>query len=184
MGKKGAIYERELKGILGGEVAVIEKFAKTLTQEEYEHYKSSIARPFMVIRAAGSFGVDLIAIRDDYSFPIEVKSSASRRIRFTQSSARAQDQAIEFIRECEKAGVIGLYAFRLKNYRRGDPWRMFAVPFLNLKGRAGLLYKILPKIPYTSKGNFVLLWDEGIPLSTLLSYLNYEKKKDIDGVKE
>ncbi len=186
MGKKGTAYERELKGILSGDIGIIEKFSRVLSAQEYGYYRSTISRPFMVIRAAGSFGVDLIAIRDDWSFPIEVKSSGSRRIGFTQNSARAQEQALSFIRECERAGVIGLYAFRLKKYH-GDPWRMFAVPLENvdkLRGYPGYLYQVLPKISRTAKGNFVLVWDEGMPLSKFLSYVNLNYKEDVDGVEE
>lgn len=180
MGKKGSTYERELKGILGGEERLIEKFSKSLSREEYEWYRSTIKRPFMVVRAAGSFGIDLLAIRDDFSFPIEVKSSTSRTIRFTQSSSRAQDQAIAFLKECERARILGLYAFRLKGYR-GDPWRIFALPSENLRGRVKLLYEILPKLPLTKAGNFILKWDEGLPLSKFLSYLNYQESNE-DGI--
>ena len=179
MGKKGAVYERELKGILEGDIEFIQKFSKMLSDEEYRWYRSSLKRPFMVIRAAGSFGVDIVAIRDDYSFPIEVKSSHKKRIRFTQSSSRAQEQALNFIKECERAGVIVLYAFRLKNYR-GDPWRIFTLPVENVRGRIRFIYSLLPKISYTPRGNFVLLWERGMPLSRFLSYLNY--KENVDGV--
>ncbi len=177
MGKKGSIYERELKGILSGELKVIEKFRKSLSDEEYRWYRSTVEKPFMVIRAAGSFGVDLIAIRNDFSFPIEVKSSSSPTIRFTQSSSRAQEQATYFLEECRRAGILGLYAFRLKGYR-GDPWRIFALPSDNLQGRIKLLYDVVPKIPITRGGNFILKWGEGISLSKFLSYLNYEKENE------
>ncbi len=172
MGKKGSIYERELKGILSGDEKVISKF-KGLSEEERAGYRSSIRRPFMVIRAAGSLGVDLIAIRDDFSFPIEVKSSSTKTVRFTQSSSRAQLQAEFFAEECSRAGIVGIYAFRLKGFR-GDPWRIFALPAEGLTGRSRLIYDMLPKIPITRSGNFILKWDEGTPLSKFLSYLNYE----------
>jgi len=180
LGKKGSIYERELKGILGGEKKIIEKFRKSLSSEEYEWYRSSLKKPFMVIRAAGSFGVDLIAIRHDFSFPIEVKSSSSPTIRFTQASSRAQEQAHLFMEECRKAGILGLYAFRLKGYR-GDPWRIFTLPSESLTGRVKLLYQVIPQIPITKEGNFILKWKEGMPLSKLLSYLNYQEYEE-DGV--
>ena len=172
MGKKGSIYERELKGILSGDESTISKF-KTLSEEEMRWYRSTVERPFMVVRAAGSLGVDLIAIRDDFSFPIEVKSSSERTVRFTQSSSRAQLQAESFSAECSRAGIIGIYAFRLKGFR-GDPWRIFALPGEGFRGRTLLLYNFLPKIPITRSGNFILRWDQGVPLSRFLSYLNYK----------
>ncbi len=172
MGSKGSIYERELKGILSGEDRIISKFKKSLG-EDFRWYESSKFKPFMVLRAAGSLGVDLVAIRDDYSFPIEVKSSSSKTIIFTHSSSRAQEQAQRFLEECKSAKILGLYAFRLKGYR-GDPWRIFALPVAGLSGRIKLLYDILPKLPVTRGGNFILKWDEGMPLAKFLSYVNQE----------
>ncbi len=173
MGSKGTIYERELKGILSGDDKIISKFKKSLG-EDFKWYESSKTRPFMVLRAAGSLGVDLVAIRDDYSFPIEVKSSSSKTIIFTHSSSRAQEQAERFLKECEEAKILGLYAFRLKGYR-GDPWRVFALPVNGLRGRIKLIYELLPKIPLTKEGNFILRWDEGMPLAKFLSYLNQKE---------
>ncbi len=174
MAKKGALYERELKGILSGDEKIIKKFSK-LSEEEFENYKGMIKRPFLVIRAAGSFGVDLIAIRGDFSFPIEVKSSSHRKLRFSENSSRAQEQAKNIIRECERSGVVIIYAFRLKSYR-GDPWRVFTIPIKKpLYGWAKYIYTFLPKISKTREENFILVWDEGMPLSKFLSYLNYKK---------
>ena len=182
MGKKGAVYERELKGILSGDKKIIDRFLKKLSDEERGNYMKITERPFMVLRAAGSLGVDLIAIRSDFSFPIEVKSSKNKILRFTQNSSRGQKQAEEIIRECEKTGVIALYAFRLKSYR-GDPWRMFSLPLRNSpKGWMGYIYEILPKISITREGNYILHWDEGMPLNEFISYLNY--KKDENGINQ
>ncbi len=171
LGKKGSIYERELKGILSGDSKYIFKFSRSLSEDEFRWYRSSIERPFMVIRAAGSLGVDLIAIRDDYSFPIEVKSASTRKIVFTHSSARAQEQAEIFLKECERARILGIYAYRLKGFI-GDPWRVFSLPVNGLTGRMRLLSETVPTIPLTRGGNFVLRWDEGMPLSKFLSYVN------------
>ena len=172
MGKKGAYYERELKGILSGEWKIIEKFSKSLSSEEMENYKKTIEKPFLVIRAAGSFGVDLIAIRSDVAFPIEVKSSSQRKLRFSMSRGRAQHQAESLIEESERTGVLILYAFRLKSYR-GDPWRIFTAPLnREVEGWAKYIYNILPKISKTKKDNFILVWDEGMPLNAFISYLH------------
>ncbi len=175
MGKKGTAYERELKGILSGERKIIMKFSNSLSDEEMKWYMSLVDYPFLVIRAAGSLGVDLIAIRSDYAFPIEVKSSSQRKLRFSENSARAQEQASRLRQSSERAGIIALYAYRLKGYR-GDPWRIFALPMENTEERKGYvkrLYSILPKIALTPHGNLVLNWDEGMPLSKFISYLNY-----------
>ncbi len=176
MAKKGAIYERELKNILSGDEQTIARITKTMSEEERENYKTLIRRPFLVLRAAGSFGVDLIAIRRDFSFPIEVKSSKEKKLRFTQNRGRGQKQAEEIVRECERAGIIALYAFRLKSVR-GDPWRIFTLPMdIEFEGWPGYVYDILPKIPITRDGNYIMHWEEGMPLNKFIGYLNFEKK--------
>ncbi len=175
MGKKGSVYERELKAILEGDEKFVNRITKSVEGMGYLGYRSIIKKPFMVIRAAGSFGVDLIAIRGDIAFPIEVKSSGDKVIRFSQSNARAQRQALDFAEYCMRSGVVGLYAFRLKGVR-GDPWRIFALPVDEgtLTGKPRLVYRILPKIETTHSGNFVLRWDEGMALGIFLSYINHE----------
>ena len=175
MGKKGSIYERELKAILEGDEKIVNKITKSVEGMSYLGYRSIIKKPFMVTRAAGSLGVDLIAIRGDIAFPIEVKSSGDKVIRFSQSKARAQRQALDFAEYCMRSGVVGLYAFRLKGVR-GDPWRIFALPVNEdtLTGKPKLVYRMLPKIETTYNGNFVLRWDAGMALGLFLSYINHE----------
>ncbi len=176
MAKKGANYERELKNILAGDESTIARITKTMSDEERDNYRSMLTNPFLVLRAAGSFGIDIIAIRRDFSFPIEVKSSKERNMRFTQNRGRGQKQAEEIIRECERAGIIALYAFRLKSVR-GDPWRIFTLPMnLKVEGWPKYVYNILPKISITRDGNYVMHWDEGMPLNKFINYLNFEKK--------
>ncbi len=176
MAKKGAIYERELKGILAGDEKTIAKIAKKLDEEERRNYETLLKKPFLVLRAAGSFGIDLIAIRSDFSFPIEVKSSKDKTLRFTQNRARGQRQAEEIIEECSRAGVIAIYAYRLKSYR-GDPWRVFTLPMeKNFEGWAKYVYDFLPKISVTRDGNYILRWDEGAPLNRFVAYLNFESE--------
>ena len=89
MSTNGDIYERELKAILAGDEKVIDKMIRTCTDEEREGYLSIKELPFMVVRAAGSHGVDLIALRWDFSFPIEVKSSADHILHFSRSARLA-----------------------------------------------------------------------------------------------
>ena len=165
----GTVYERELKGILSGDEKILERCLKTCSPVERENYRGILSKPFIVIRAAGSFGVDLVAIRGDYSFPIEEKSSAKTVLHFS-GSQRLTEQAEHLRCECEKAGVIPLYAYRLKGFR-GDAWRMFTLDIEGLEGRNKLLYSRLPHVSHTRNGNLVLRWEEGMPLNTLISYL-------------
>ncbi len=175
MGKKGSNYERELKGILGGDQKVIEKMLKSMNDEEKKNYESMMKKPFLVLRAAGSLGVDLVAIRGDVSFPIEVKSSKEEKLWFVQDRGRGQKQAEAMIEECQRAGVVPIYAYRLKS-KRGDPWRVFTLPIdSSFTGWGKYIYNVLPKISLSRGGNFVMIWNDGMPLNKFIEYLNYEE---------
>ena len=170
MGKKGAEYERELRKILSGDEETIDRIVKRCDKEESQNYRLLIQNPFLVVRAAGSFGVDLIAMRRELSFPIEVKVSSSKKIVFSRASGRAQKQYEEFRRLCEKSGVMMLYAYRLKR-AKGDPWKIFAMDIKPERGTMKLIYKFLPKMSATDRGNIILRWDEGKPLNEFIAYL-------------
>ncbi len=163
-------FERELKGILQGDEKTISAAIKSCTPLERESYLKIIQHPFMVVRAAGSLGVDLVAIRHDFSFPIEVKTSAERVIRFSRSE-HLQEQLASMTEECRRAGVLPIYAYRLRDRSATDKWRVFAIPTGNLSGRAELLYERIPKPDVTPEGNMVLRWDSGMPLSKFIEYL-------------
>ncbi len=165
-------YERELKGILTGDEEVIEKTTKTCDDIIQSNYDKIRNFPFMVTRAAGSFGVDLVAIRGDISFPIEVKTSISGKVSFSHSSGRATKQAEEMLVECNKSRVIPIYAFRKKRVLKDDSWRIFTLDGANPKGNMGLLYKRLPKLRRTNKGHFIMEWEEGMALNRFIDYLS------------
>jgi len=80
------VYEREFKGILSGDLKWIEGVSRNLPVEVMRGYLKIREKPFIVLRAAGSLGVDLVAIRGDVSFPIEVKSSVNDVIHFSAAS--------------------------------------------------------------------------------------------------
>lgn len=164
-------YERELKGILSGREDVLTKVTKTCTDIEREGYFAIKERPFIVTRAAASLGVDIIALRGDISFPLEVKSSVKRVIRTSCNSGRETEQAENLMEMCAISGVLPVYAFRLKGVR-GDSWRVFTLEMDPPKGIGGLIHSRLPKIRQTKKGNYVMEWEEGMPLSQFISYLS------------
>lgn len=168
----GSIYERELAGILSGNENVLTKFSKRLGEESAPTIRSMLSRPFFVVRSAGSLGADLIALRHDFTMIIEVKSSVNDTLMFTEASGQRQDQATRLRELCQRAGLFVVYAFRLKSVG-GDPWRMFTIP-AEPEGRIRHLYEILPNVGETKKGNFVLKWVEGMPLTKLLDYMNQE----------
>ncbi len=168
-----SIFERELKGILSGDETMVRKVSRTSPADVHFAYLKILEKPFIVIRAAGSFGVDLVAIRGDFSFPIEVKASSYKTIRFSESSGRASKQAEELMAECRRASVFPIYAFRLKGVRGNDAWRIFTVDMGedNVEGIARMVYNILPKVHITKAGNIALKFEEGMPLHKFIDYL-------------
>ncbi|MGC8585483.1 MAG: Holliday junction resolvase [Thermoplasmata archaeon] len=171
----GKTYERELKLILAGDRKYITNYIKKLNFEEIEGYMSLIEHPFLVMRAAGSFGIDLIALRYDYSFPIEVKASINRILRFTESSNHSQKQAMEHIKMTTRSGLFPLYGYRLKRVE-GDPWKIFTLPDIETHGNLLRIYSMIPKAEISKEGNYILRWDDGLKLSSFLRYINGIKK--------
>jgi len=163
-------YERELKAILGGENKILEKVTKTCSIIEKDNYFKIKDKPFAVVRAAGSLGVDLVATRGDISFLTEVKTSIGDTLHFSSMSGKPQKQAENMQEICEKTRSLPVYAFRTKGVR-GDSWRIFTLELNNLEGRASVLHRRLPKIKKSKNGNFVMRWKEGMPLSNFISYL-------------
>lgn len=166
----GDIYERELKGLLGGEEKFIEKVVRSLPPSEKEAYRKLASKHFLVVKAGGSFGVDLLAVRGNFAFPIEVKSSASDVFRFSKND-KLEAQAERMRKVCEHSSLVPTYAYRLKN-PDGDPWRLFTFSDVGegLEGRHGLLFRKLPKIGMTGEGNSIMRWQDGIKLSKFIAY--------------
>lgn len=166
---KAGKYERELKGILSAEEEVLEKVTKTCDEKERNTYFSIQDISFMVVRAGGSLGIDLIAIRGEVSFPIEVKSSKSGTIYFSDEE-RLKEQA-EWIKEmCSESGVLPIYAYRLKS-QRGNKWSIFTMDIDGLTKKNKVLKRKLPFIEKTTHGNYKMDWENGMPLSEFIDYL-------------
>lgn len=163
-------YERELKSILEGEDKTLSKITKTCTATEKDNYSKIYDKPFAVIRAAGSFGVDLVATRGDISFLTEVKTSVEDTLHFSSVGGKLQKQAETMKKVCEKTKTLPIYAFRTKG-QRGDSWRIFTLDVEGLEGRTSVLHRRLPKLKKSKSGNFVMRWNEGMPLSDFISYL-------------
>jgi len=163
-------YERELKNILEGEAKTLSKITKTCNAIEKDNYSKITAKPFAVIRAAGSLGVDLVATRGDVSFLTEVKTSIAETLHFSSVGGKLQEQAETMKNMCEKTKTLPIYAFRTKG-KRGDCWRIFTLDIEGLEGRTSVLHRRLPKLKKSKGGNFVMRWNEGMPLSDFISYL-------------
>ncbi len=163
-------YERELKGILEGDEQVLSKVTHSCSVTEKENYHRILTKPFIVVRAAGSLGVDLVALRGDISFLIEVKSSLEPTLHFSSVEGKLQRQAENMRHGCEKTKTLPIYAFRYKGFR-GDMWRLFTFDLPILEGRAQILNRHLPKLAKSKQGNYVMRWEDGLPCSEFVSYL-------------
>ena len=161
-------YERELRHVLAGIPTGVEAVIKSCSVEEKERMRLVLQRPFLVVRAAGS-GIegsgDLLALRGDVSFPIEVKTTKSKKIYF---SGRTLDQYNALAYEGERCGLMPLYAHRLKGVR-GDSWRIFRVETSTLEGRLSILARRIPSLPRTRKGRAFIDWDQGMPLNEFIN---------------
>jgi hypothetical protein len=157
--RSSSAYERELKGILQGEE----------TEGKPRPTGPNGAAKFLVVRAAGSLGFDLVALRPEFAFPIEVKSSHQDTIHFSAASGRSSEQLEAHRQAVERVGLLALYAFRRLGRRSGDPWRVFVAPGPPRRGRLGLLRRRLPEIDSTRSGNAVLRWEDGMALTEFLS---------------
>jgi len=167
----GNIYERELKYVLSGDKKTITQMIKTCDEGESKSYSLMLEDPFLVVRAAGSLGVDLVALRWDFCFPIEVKSSAEEIMHFSRNP-RLTEQANKMKKACFRSGLLPIYAFRLKSVR-GDPWRIFTIPTDEvIKGRNEHLRTMIPKMEVTINGNYIMRWNEGMKLCDLISYMS------------
>lgn len=168
----GDAYERELKNLLSADEKALQRMLRSCSLEERDGYSAISRNPFMVVRAAGSLGSDLVAMRWDISFPIEVKSSVHDVLRFSQGP-QLMEQADRMSGECCRAGLIPVYAFRLKGVR-GDPWKLFSLPLEDeLKGRHALIARRLPVMERSGNGNYIMRWKDGMKLSSFLSYLEF-----------
>ena len=171
MGRTSSTYERELKELLQGDPETVDRYVRALDPVDRPVLRRAQKSPFLVIRAAGSLGFDLVALRSEFSFPIEVKSSSSDVIRFSSASGRATEQLAAHQASVDKVGLIVLYAYRRIGHRGGDPWRLYATPGVPGPGRLGYLRRKLPTMDRTREGNAVLRWNDGLPLVRFLEHV-------------
>jgi len=161
-------YERELRAVLAGIPKGVDAVTRSCDPVAKARARQVIERPFLVVRAAGS-GMegsgDLLALRGDLCFPIEVKTSKKSKLYL---SGRTWDQYQAMIYEGKRCELMPLYAYRLKGVR-GDSWRIFRVDVGRLRGRLGMLIRRLPALPLTRNGKPFLDWEQGMPLHKFLA---------------
>ena len=161
-------YERELRQVIAGVPAGVEAVIKSCTEQQKEKMRLAITRPFLVVRAAGS-GMegsgDLLALRGDICFPIEVKTTKASKLYL---SGRTMAQYLAMVNEGQRCNLMPLYAHRRKGIR-GDSWMIFGVETNNLKGRLRQLAKSIPPFPLNRNGTPYLNWDDGMPLHKFIA---------------
>ena len=160
-------YERELRAVLAGSPDGVRAVTRSCTEIERARAMQVVQRPFLVVRAAGS-GMDgsgdLLALRGDLCFPIEVKTRGEKKV-YLSGQKEEQLQSMKEIGE--KCELMPLYAHRLKGVR-GDSWRIFRVETSTLSGRLATLARRIPTLPLTRTGKPHLDWDQGLPLHQFL----------------
>tara|TARA_B100000614_G_scaffold113077_1_gene101473 strand:- start:29480 stop:30064 length:585 start_codon:yes stop_codon:yes gene_type:complete len=168
MGSVGSQYERELRSVLAGEINGVRAVTRSCSEAERSLAMRVTNRPFLVVRAPGSGSEgtgDLLALRGDICFPIEVKSSKKPRLYL---SGRTYDQLKSLKDMGERCGLLPLYAYRLKGVR-GDSWRILKVEVSGLSGKLRHLSRSIPSLPLTRNGKEFLDWGQGMPLHKFLS---------------
>lgn len=163
-------YERELRAVLAGCEDGVRAVTRSCDALQTAKAMQVVHRPFLVVRAAGS-GMegsgDLLALRGDLCFPIEVKANKQRKMYL---SGRTWDQHESMRLEGERCGLMPLYAHRLKGVR-GDSWRIFRVETKSLTGRLRMLQRRIPALPRARSGRPFLDWEQGMPLHSFLALL-------------
>lgn len=161
-------YERELRQVLAGLTKGVDSIIKSCNEIEKAKMKLIEKRPFLVVRAAGS-GIegsgDLLALRGDICFPIEVKSSKEAKLYL---SGRTLEQYNSLVYEGNRSCLMPLYAYRLKGVR-GDSWRIFRVETETLHGKLRKLEPSIPSLPLTRNGKPYLNWKDGLPLNEFIA---------------
>lgn len=168
MGSIGSVYERELRSVLAGELKGVRAVTKSCSEVERSQAMKVTNRPFLVVRAPGSGSEgtgDLLALRGDICFPIEVKSSKSKKLYLSGRTFLQLESLKEIGQRC---GLLPLYAYRLKGVR-GDSWRIMKVEVDGLSGKLRHLSRSIPSLPLTRNGKEFLDWDQGMPLHRFLS---------------
>lgn len=176
-------YERELRAVLIGSADGVRAVTRSCNATEKAKAMQVIRRPFLVVRAAGSGAAgagDLLAVRGDIAFPIEVKTTKEKKIYL---SGRTLKQYEDLLNEGERCGLMPIYAMRLKGVR-GDSWRILKIDTSNLTGSSSIISRRIPSLPLTKNGRPYLDWDSGLPLHKFLALLcrgeeNYNQTAEI-----
>lgn len=173
VGRGSSAYERELRTLLEGEPSTVRAYSRVLAPELRSAFERLSEEPYLVIRGAGSLGFDLVAMRREFAFPLEVKASSEAVIRFTAASGRADAQLAAHRAAVGRVGLTVLYAYRRLGLRNAEPWRVFLASPPPEWGVLRFLCRRLPPVNTTREGHGILRWEEGMPLSRFLDQVRY-----------
>lgn len=177
VGRSASAYERELRYLFEGDPASVRAYARKLPPEDRAGFERLIQEPYLVIRGAGSLGFDLVALRRDYAFPIEVKASSEPVIRFTAASGRADQQWAAHQRAVGRVGLTVLYAYRQVGRSTDEAWRLFLASPAPERGVLKFVCRNLPPLSRTAQGHGILRWEEGKPLSRFVREAYYLEER-------
>ncbi len=167
-----SVYERELREILAGNEEILKRVTKSCSEEETKKYMKIKEKPFIVVRAAGSLGIaDIVAIRGDISFIVEIKVRKEKEILFSHEGGRMQRKAEEMKEKCEMTSILPIFAYRIKG-ARGDAWRIFTIEIHGLQGKSEQVNKMVPKLEKTGNGNYIMKWENGMKLSDFIEIVS------------
>jgi hypothetical protein len=169
VGRSSSSYERELRTLLQGDESAVRAYLRILPAEERNAFERIVTEPYLVIRGAGSLGFDLVALRRELAFPLEVKAASGDVIRFTDASGRADQQLAAHRRAVGRSGLTVFYAYRRLGKRGEEPWRIFLAGEVPTSGSLKFICRRLPPVSTTRGGHGILRWEEGMPLSRFLS---------------
>lgn len=159
--------------MLEGKPEAVRTYARSLPPDERSEFERLIDQPFLIIRAAGSLGFDLVALRREFAFPLEVKASSESVIRFSAASGRANLQLEAHRKAVARVGLTVLYAYRRLGLRGEEAWKIFIAGELPPTGILGVVCRRLPPVNQTPEGNGILRWEEGMPLSRFLYQVRF-----------
>ncbi len=173
VGRGASAYERELRTLLEGEPGAVRSYARGLPPDGRASFERLISEPFLVIRGAGSLGFDLVALRREFAFPLEVKASSDDVIRFTAASGRADAQLAAHRKAVGRVGLTVLYAYRRIGRRGEEAWRVFLASPPPEWGVLKYICRRLPPVNTTREGHGILRWEAGMPLCQFLEKVRF-----------
>ncbi|MGI0070460.1 MAG: hypothetical protein ACRECT_00020 [Thermoplasmata archaeon] len=179
VGRGSSAYERELRTLLEGKPDAVRSYARALPPDGRLGFERLVTEPFLVIRGAGSLGFDLVALRREFAFPLEVKASSDDVIRFTAASGRADAQLAAHRAAVGRVGLTVLYAYRRLGRHAEEPWRVFLASSPPEWGVLRYICRRIPPVSTTREGHGILRWEEGLPLSQFLEKVRYLMERPV-----